>query len=261
MMLQQKPGIKSLMSSPQTLGEKLITVLRQPLITFPISFPEKKKPLSPGRAKTIHQKKTLKQNRPVPVKKVDKPLPARNASTESNAISYVFSLLRNREEYEKILFTLRACDRNNGRAFTNVLHVEHAKNGSRLIATDGKRMHVTEIGTRIKPGDYKPVVTKEKIKLKMPVPNVSFPNWERVVPANVVRRGCINLENAAISENGRVNSSFTRMTGEEINPSFLSDLTRKPWVVYCQNEKRKALLLKEYRDEGKTYAVIMPLSA
>jgi len=260
-MLQQKPGIKSLRSSPQTLGEKLITVLRQPLITFPISFPEKRKPLSPGRAKTVHQKKTLKQNSPVPVKKVDKPLPARNVSLKTNGITHVFSALRNREEYEKILFILRACNKTIGVAFTNVLHIESTKYGSRLIATDRTRMHVTEIRTRIKPGDYKPIVLKEEIKLKMPVPNVNFPNWERVVPTNVVRRGCINLENAAIREHSRVNSSFTRMTGEKINPSFLSDLTRKPWVVYCQNEKRKALLLKEHGDEGKTYAVIMPLSA
>jgi len=259
-MLQQKPGIKSLRSSPQTLGEKLVAVLRHPLITFPLSFPEKKKPLPHVRAKTVPRKKTVKQNSPVPVKKVNKPLPARNESPERNAISYVFSPLRNRDEYDKILFTLRACDRNIGVAFTNVLHVEHTKYGSRLIATDRTRMHVTEIRTRIKPGDYKPIVSKDEIKLKLPVPNVNFPNWERVVPTNVVRRGCINLENVSIKDNGRVKSSFSRMTGEKINPSFLSDLTRKPWVVYCQNEKRKALLLKEYGDEDKTYAVIMPLS-
>jgi len=260
-MLQQKPGIKSLRSSPQTLGEKLVAVLRHPLITFPLPFPEKKKPLPHVRAKTVPRKKTVKQNSPVPVKRVDKPLTVRNASPEKKAISHVFSKQHNREEYERILFILRACNRNIGVAFTNVLHVEHTKYGSRLIATDRTRMHVTEIRTKIKPGDYKPIISKEEIKLNLPVPNVNFPNWERVVPTDVVRRGCINLENAAIREHSRVNSSFTRMTGEKINPSFLSDLTRKPWVVYSQNEKRKALLLKEYGDEEKTYAVIMPLSA
>jgi hypothetical protein len=188
-------------------------------------------------------------------------MPVRNASFARNDISHIFSRFSNREEYEKILFILRACERNAGRSFTNVLHVERTKNGSRLIGTDGKRMHVAEIASRINPGDYKPVVTKEAVKLLKPLPNVNFPNWERVVPTNVVRCGCINLENAAAGENNRVNSSFTKMTGEKVNPSYLSDLTKKPWAVYCQNEKRKAVLLKEYGAKNEMYAVIMPLAS
>ena len=261
MMLQQKPNIKSSNYFPQTFGKKLVTVLRQPLLTIPLPFPMKGKPVSHGAAKNVKPKKAEKQNRPVPVNSPEKPVPVRNASPVRSTVSHIFTPTRNRENYEKILFALRACDKNTGRAFTNVLHVERAKNRSRLVATDGKRLHVTEIGARIKPGDYKPVVTREAVKLGMPVSNVNFPNWERVVPANVVRRGSINFDSAIVGENSRVNALLTKMTGEKVNPSYLSDLTKKTWVIYSQNEKRKALLLKEYGAENETYAVIMPLSA
>jgi hypothetical protein len=120
-------------------------------------------------------------------------------------------------------------------------------------------MHVTEIRTRIKPGNYKTVVTKDTIKLGMPVTYVNFPNWQAVVPTDITRRGCIYFDNPAMNENSSVYKSFTKMTGEKVNPNYLADMAKKSWVVYCQNEKRKALLLKEH-GANETYAVIMPLS-
>jgi len=260
MMLQPKPDIINFNTNQKTFGEKLITMLRYPLFTIPLSIPTKRKPVARKTAKNVRPKKAEKQNRSVPIKRPFKPVPTRNTSTGKKLISHIFTQMRNKEEYEKILFVLRACDKNIGRAFTNVLHVERAKNKSLLIASDGKRMHVTEIKTRIKPGDYKPVLTKEAVNLGMPVLNINFPNWRKVVPTNVVRRGCINFENAVIGENSPANVAFTKMSGEKVNPSYLSDLTKKVWVIYCQNEKRKALLLKEYGAENETYAVIVPLS-
>jgi hypothetical protein len=260
-MLQSKPDVKGLVSSPQTFGEKLVTVLRQPLFTIPLSFPVKKKTVPQTTIKIVKPKRAVKQNRPVSAKSKDKSISARNMPSGKNVVSHLFTSSHNRKDFDKILFVLRACDKNTGRAFTNVLHIERAKNGSRLVASDGKRLHVTNIGKRIKPGDYKPLITKNTIKLRMPVPNINFPNWERVVPVNTVRRGSINFENAVIGENSRAYISFTKMSGEKVNPSYLSDLTKKTWVIHSQNEKRKALILKEYGAEDETYAVIMPLSA
>jgi hypothetical protein len=54
---------------------------------------------------------------------------------------------------------------------------------------------------------------------------------------------------------------FSKTPFNQRFPNYLADLTKKPWVVYSQMEKRKALLLKEYGAKRETYAVIMPLAA
>ena len=257
------------MPQTKTIGEKIVAVLRHPLFTIPFpkpvqaKHPAGKKPEPPKTVKPAQQKKTVSRgsNRPMPVNGPYRPVTPRNVPQSRKTVSYIFTPERDKEEFEKIQFILRACDGYGGTGFTDVLHVERTKNGSRLIGTDGKRMHVAEIGTRIKPGDYKPVVTENAVRLGKPVPNISFPHWERVVPVNVVLRGCIGLENNVMGENKRVCGSLTKLTGEKINPKYLADLTKKQWVIYSQKEKRKALLLKEYGARRETYAVIMPLAA
>jgi hypothetical protein len=260
-LLQPKSFVKSTNAYPQSFTEKLVAVLRKPLITIPLPFPAKKKPAPPEAIKTVKPKKTVKQKRSALANNPAKPMPLHNMPTGNNTGAHIFTPAANREEFEKIIFVLKACDKNSGRAFTNVLHIERLKNGSRLVATDGKRMHVSEIRAKVKPGDYKPVVVKGLVKLGMPVPDAGFPDWERAVPTDTVYRGCISFANAVVNENSGAYAAFSKMGGEKVNPSYLSDLTKKAWLVYRQNEKRKALLLKEYGDEKKTYAVIMPLSA
>jgi len=189
--------------------------------------------------------------------------PAESLSTQPRRSTGagVFNSIHNKEEFEKILFVLRARERCGGRGFAEVLHVERAESGSRLVATDGKRMHVTEINARVKPGDYKPIATKDVIRLGKPVSGVQFPNWKRAVPADTLQRGCINPDNTAAGEGSPVYRSFVRQTGEKVNPKYLADLTEKPWAVYGQKEKGKAVLLKERGAKLETYAVIMPLAA
>jgi hypothetical protein len=240
--------ISKIKSNAKTIGKKLVSALQQPLFT--ISF-------QAVTTKPVVEKKTDEPKRLPPKKTVT----AHNVLPKRKEFAKIFTPIRDKEEFEKILFVLRACDKNGGNEFTKVLHIEQTNAGSRLIATDGKRMHVTEIRTRIRPGDYKPVIAQNIIRMGKPVPNVHFPNWERVVPSNIIQRGCINIENTAIGERSPVYNSFVKQTGEKVNPKFLADLTKKPWVVYCQREKRKALLLKERNAKTKTYAVIMPLSA
>ena len=253
----------------QTRGERLVSALRRTLFTIPFSKPVrvkntvKKKPVPVAAAKTAVPEKAVKirRNPPVPAAVNVKPVPPRYMPPQEKAVPYLFTAANDREEFEKILFVLRACDKTGNAAFTKVLHVECTGNGSRLVATDGKRLHVAEIGTMIKPGDYKPVITKEVIKLGTPVPNAGFPDWMCAVPVNTVRNGCINPVNTAAGVNNRACGSFVKLSGEKVNPDYLADLTDKPWAVYTRKEKRKALLLKELGAVRETYAVIMPLSA
>jgi len=247
-------------TNKKSFGEKTVSFLRYPLFTITLQSPVqrnykvKKKPEILKPAKTVMQKKTVKRKSAVLNNMPHKIIPERRKS-----VPFVFSLAQNKEEYDKLLFVIRVCDKSNNRMFTNVLHIERISNGSRLTATDGKRMHVTEIKTRVKPGDYKPIVSKDTIRLGAAVPNINFPNWERAVPVNVTRRGCIAIDNKFINENSSIYNSFTKMTGEKVNPKYLSDLAGNTWEVYCQSEKRKAVLLKQYGVK-ETYAVIMPLS-
>ena len=254
----------------KTIGEKIVSVLKQPLFTIPFSIPVHEKKIEKKAVKkAVEPKKPIKrnQNRYLPSNRQNRQIPVRNSSQRTNANTQIITLSRNKDEYEKILFILRACDESRSPSYTNVLHVERTKNGSRLIATDGKRMHVAEIKIKIKPGEYKPVITKDAIKLGEPVKNIKYPNWEQVVPKDVDRRGCINFENTADGETNRALNSFTKMSGENVNPKYLSDLTKKSWVIYSQKQRMKALLLKEYCPASQfgakheTYAVIMPLSA
>ena len=259
-----KPVRKNFRSFPKTIGNKIVSFLNYPLFTIP--FPMKGEHETTRTETTVNLRKPRKHknpNRPqfVQTKSTIKHITARNTQMKRKTFSYIFNERRNLKEYEKIKFILRACGKNTNTVFSNVLHIEQTKNGSRLIATDGKRMHVTEIGTKIKPGNYKPVIHNGTIKLGEPVSYINFPNWQNVVPTNVVRRGCITINKTARYKNSRIYNSFTKMSGEKINPDFLADLLEKPWVVYTQNEKQKALLLKELNAEKETYAVIMPLSA
>jgi hypothetical protein len=182
--------------------------------------------------------------------------------------SGVFTLIQNKDEFERILFVLKACNKQSERAFTTVLHVEQTRTGSRLVATDGIRLHVAEIGTKIRSGNYKPVVSKDTIRLGAPVRDVEFPAWTKVVPVRAARRGVINLEAAGVGKARsasmamtRAYNAFVRQSGEKVNPHFLEDLPKRQWVIYCQNEKRKPLVLKEDGAAMETYAVIMPLAA
>jgi hypothetical protein len=253
-------------SQMKNIGGKIVSFLNYPLFTIPFSKREREKRQIEKKSemvKTATPKKTSEQvlSHTKQVKETYKPVQVRNTSPRRNGKSHIFSRISNREEYERIRFIMRACDKSDGRAFTNVLHVEGTENGSHLIGTDGKRMHVVEIGTKIKPGDYKPVINENTITLGKPITKIYFPDWKRVVPTNVIRRGFINLDDSIVGKNSRVCDSITKLTGEKINRDHLADLTKKTWAVFSCKEKRKALLLKEFGAKKETYAVIMPLAS
>ena len=183
-----------------------------------------------------------------------------------------FQLLRleNPEDFERMSFVIKACSKTGDAPFKTVLHVERTRKGSRLVASDGLRLHVAEISQKIKSGDYKPHATKEIITLGNPVEGIKFPSWSKAIPEKTEQKGVINLKNSSLrkdrKETERLSlafNDFVRKTGEPVNLRYLEDLTKQNWAVYCQNEKRGAIVLKERSgnadSSGAPMAVIMPI--
>jgi hypothetical protein len=187
-------------------------------------------------------------------------------------VTFRLSRLENPKDFERMLFVIKACTKEKNVSFTSVLHVEQTRTGSRLIAIDGRRLHVAEISKKIKSGDYKAQVTKDIISLGKPLKDIKFPAWAKAIPVTTVKRGVINLTDSGIGKNSKETdklslafSSFVSHSGEPINLRYLNDLTKKEWEVYCQNDKQKAIVLREKSkgqnepDRKAPYAVIMPL--
>ena len=273
----------SFLKDAQRHGEAFVSGLQNVIGNwFPVRVPQSPKPGSlnatktakaPGKARAVKVKEESKPAvRKSPARLVESPPPVKRVRTATpvpaRTSSGVFTLIQNKDEFERVLFVLKATNKQSAREFTTVLHVEQTKTGSRLVATDGLRLHVAEIGTKIKSGNYKPVISKDAIRLGMPVGDVQFPAWTKVIPARAVRKGEINLEStgagkarSASMAMTRAYNSFVKQSGERVNPHFLEDLPKKQWIIYCQKEKRKPLVLKEDGAAMETYAVIMPLAA
>lgn len=167
-------------------------------------------------------------------------------------------------DFERIVFAVKACSKD--KPGLNVLHVEQTKTGSRLVASDGVRLHVAEISRKIKGGSYKAAVTKEAVALAVSDDIFRFPNWNNAVPLKITKRGFIDLHNAGFGNDREgaekltlAFNSFARQTGETVNLRYLDDLPKKQWAVYSQDEKGKAVVLREKGEEYSVYAVIMPL--
>ena len=283
---KQESIVTSFLKDAQRQSEAFVSGLQSVIGNgFPVRVPQSSTPggstatqktNAPGKAGTgtIKPEEGKPAVRKSPARLVESPPPVKRTgraavrTVPAGTSSGVFTLIQNRDEFERVLFVLKACNKQSEREFTTVLHVEQTRTGSRLVATDGLRLHVAEIGTKIKSGNYKPVVSKDAIRLGTPVGDVQFPAWTKVIPAQAVRKGVINLEAAGIGKSRstsmamtRAYNSFVRQSGEKVNPHFLEDLTKKQWSIYCQKEKRKPLVLKEDGAAMETYAVIMPLAA
>jgi hypothetical protein len=179
----------------------------------------------------------------------------------------VFRLERkdNPADFERIAFVVKACSED--KPGLNVLYVEQAETGSRLVASDGVRLHVAEISQKIKGGSYKAAVTDEAVVLAVSSNNnFRFPDWNDVVPSKITKRGFIDLHKAGFGNDRESTekltlafNSFARQTGETVNLRYLEDLTKKLWVVYSQDEKGKAVVLRENGVEYSVFAVMMPM--
>ena len=170
-------------------------------------------------------------------------------------------------DFDKARFVIRARSDDETRPFLCVLHVERAKTGTRLVATDGRRLHVAQIKQRIDPGEYEVVETKQSIILRGPLPDLQFPNWKRVVPEASEERTVIDLSTSGICKNPAKTANFSieyarlvKETGEVLNIKFIEDLPKAEWHVYAQNEKNRSVMLKNGLEGDEVFAVIMPLN-
>jgi hypothetical protein len=179
----------------------------------------------------------------------------------------IFQIRReeNLKDYERMAFVCRACLKNAVEQFRTVIHVERTRTGSRLVASDGRRLHVAHISKRIASGNYKPLIGKDCISLGEPEDSGSYPNWLKVVPHITAKLGSIDLTNAAFRKDQNQTeklslafNTFIRLTGVPVNLRYLEDLTKKEWSVHGQ-EDGKVVLLYEEGTEQKVYAVIMPI--
>ncbi|GHT71389.1 hypothetical protein FACS1894110_24370 [Spirochaetia bacterium] len=176
------------------------------------------------------------------------------------------TVIKNRDELARAKFVCKAIDRSDKRPFTQVLHVEQNAGGSILVATDGKRLHVAHIKTRIPEGDYKPLIAGDAVKLCNPVDCVDYPDWQRVVPETAKKKGTIGLDMVGGKNAGRGRMvigeacrDIKGMTGAKLDPEFVAGLSGHSWDVYAPSAPEKPLLLFETGSDKETYAVIMPI--
>ncbi|MCD1655519.1 hypothetical protein K7J14_12520 [Treponema zuelzerae] len=169
-------------------------------------------------------------------------------------------------DYENALFVIKSISTDESRPFMCVVHAEETETGSRLVCTDGRRLHHAEIAQKIPTGEYKPLITKIAVYLKGPVDEGQFPNWQRVIPENGTDRGIINLEKTSIGRNLSQNAGFSiafsqiiEKTGEVVNIRYLEDLPKTEWKVLSSEEKNRPLVFKRQVSGREIVAVIMPM--
>jgi len=195
------------------------------------------------------------------------------ALVKKEPVTFQLSRSENPKDFELMSFVIKVCSKNGVRQFVKVLHVEKTSTGSCLVACDGIRMHVAEISQKIESGDYEPYATKNIIRLGEPIKDISFPNWSKLIPEKIEKRGVINLEKSGLGkdldETGNLSLAFSFLvekTGEAVNLRFLEDLTKQEWTVYSQDKEGGAIVLIQKGSKvGETaveypLAVIMPLA-
>jgi hypothetical protein len=229
---------------------------------------------TPQKEQAVGKTITKAPRQAKPIEKPARKAPAEKPQTNGEVLAFIqqfpatFQLNRREQpaDFECMSFVLKALSTDPTRPYFTVLHVEQTQSGSRLVATDGHRLHVAEIAARIAEGNYKPHITKDTISLGEPDTDIQFPNWAAVVPDNTEKRGVINLNDTGMGKNRKQNeklsiafNDFLRFTGETVNLRFLDDLPKREWGVYCQSKQHTAIMLKEEGATTDTYAVLMPL--
>jgi len=183
-----------------------------------------------------------------------------------------FQIRRGESDFEKVAFVCSIVRKDDQHVFKSVVHVAQTRSGSRLVATDGRRLHVAFIPHKIKSGNYVPHVLKDSVSFGEPESDIQFPNWERVVPSATRKKGVIDLTGAKFGkdndETEKLSVAYTDLvkhTGIPVNLRFLADLTGKLWSIHCQKETperpkfKQPILLRE-EDSKDTYAVVMPIA-
>jgi len=171
----------------------------------------------------------------------------------------------NRVDFERIAFVCKARTVDVKRPYTSFIHVEHTKEGCRIVATDGKtRLYAVSVNLRIPDGDYKPVVTKDGIVLEKPATGIRFPDWSRAVPKDMVRTGMLDLEKTgkgnADEKSANLSLVFNNLnkkTGVVVNMRHIAELPKTVWYVY-KNQGSGKVVVKQKNGEDN-FALFIPV--
>jgi translation elongation factor EF-G len=171
----------------------------------------------------------------------------------------------NRVTFERVAFVCKAVTVDRERPYASVVHVERARAGSRLVATDGKtRLHVAAVSIRIPAGNYRPSVSKDTVVFE-PSPDIRFPDWSKSVPKNAVKSAEVNLEKTAkgnVVEKAAAMSlavnTLNVKTGAVVNTRHIAELPKTTWTVYKEPGYGK-LVVRQRGDEDSAFAVLIPV--
>ena len=172
----------------------------------------------------------------------------------------------NGRDYERVKFCMKAMGRAAAPSFVRYMHVENARRGSRIVCTDGKRLHVANLSVRIPAGNYQPKVAGDEIRFGKPS-EATFPAWRNVVPEDADFKGTMELGGLGTGTRTEREEKFSRIycalqsdTGVSVNMGFLKDLPGAKWKVFAQGGRKKLLML-ENSEEKEQFAVFVPLAA
>lgn len=170
-------------------------------------------------------------------------------------------------DYEKIMFVIKALSLKGFGTFTSVIHAERTRKGSRIIGTDGKRIHIAEIDEKIPAGNYIPRVNGYSVCFSYPQNDIQYPSWKNVLPDNPKFKTEIDLFQSYNGSNllgaEKLSIAYNTLigkTGRAVNIKYLSDLSEHKWKVYSESEKSHPLVLKDYKEGDSLFAVIAPLA-
>jgi len=173
----------------------------------------------------------------------------------------------NRADFELIAFVCKAKTVDAKRPYTSLVHVEHTKEGCRIVATDGKtRLYAVSVRLRIPDGDYKPVVTKDSIVFEKPATGVRFPDWSRVVPKVMTRSGMLDLvktrKGSADEKSANLSlavNSLNRKTGMVVNMRHIAELPKTEWSVYKEPGSGFGKVVVKQKNSEDNFAVFIPV--
>ena len=178
----------------------------------------------------------------------------------------VITKAKSRENYEKIMFCMKAMGGAGSPLFTRYMHIENARTGSRIVCTDGKRLHAALVSIRIPAGNYRPEAKDGRVTFGKSA-DISFPAWKNVVPDKADFKGTLELSGLGKGTRAEREEKFSILycsllseTGFNVNMGFIKDLPSARWNVFTKKGRNSIVMLKNSEEQNQ-YAVFVPLAA
>jgi hypothetical protein len=173
-----------------------------------------------------------------------------------------------RDDYQRIYFVSRATDKDEvTRPFCTIIHVEPSESyGCRIIATEGKRLHLAELEYELPPGDYEFRTDSQEAVLKGPIGyEIQYPNYQGIIFKNQKYLYNLDFGNTGLGKNASKNLEMTRHIGRLvrrsnilINLRYLDDLVKLEWSVYVDADKESRAVIFKTKTPKELFAVLMP---